>query len=286
MNYRKQTDSMTTRDHVSRAPLTPGRLITAEADSSGLSLSFQLYLPADLDPSRPVLTAVHGISRNPQDWMDRLRARADASRAPLLTPLFSESRYSDFQRLGRHGKGERADHALIRLVESLSAEYGFSPSMGLFGFSGGAQFAHRFVLAHPGRVASLVLGAAGWYTWPDPTTAFPYGTRPINSLPGVRFDPLNLLSVPMRVIVGERDTARDASLNCRKRIDTQQGRNRVVRAENWVRALRRYAQDNHIHCRIDYHPLAGADHAILESDFGEVFGQLVCDWIYQDFEKN
>ena len=45
----------------------------------------------------------------------------------------------------------------------------------LFGFSGGAQFAHRYVLAHPDRVAAAGIGAAGWYTFPDSATPYPYG---------------------------------------------------------------------------------------------------------------
>ena len=34
----------------------------------------------------------------------------------------------------------------------------------LFGFSGGAQFAHRYAMAHPGSVNALVLTAPGWFT--------------------------------------------------------------------------------------------------------------------------
>ena len=51
----------------------------------------------------------------------------------------------------------------------------------------------------------------------------------------------------MHVWVGERDTGRDAALRQSKRVDRQQGVNRVVRAQRWVAAMRVAAQ----HARLD-----------------------------------
>jgi pimeloyl-ACP methyl ester carboxylesterase len=107
----------------------------------------------------------------------------------------------------------------------------------LFGYSGGAQFAHRYLMAHPERVARAAFAAAGWYTFPDDAQRFPYGIRPIRSLRGVTFNPEKFLRVPVNVLVGERDVD-SAKLRRTERTNAQQGANRVERARNWVAAMR------------------------------------------------
>jgi len=271
---------MTETDHRQIESQDGGQLITGVAGNAGEDLSYQLYLPATLNTSRPILTAVHGISRNPQDWLNLFKHSADTHGVALLTPLFDEARFRDFQRLGRHGRGRRADHALIRVLDKLAAEHGIQASMALFGFSGGAQFAHRFAMVHSSRVSSLVLGAAGWYTWPDSNTGFPYGTRPISALPGVNFDLEKLLSIPIRVIVGSDDTIRDQSLNCRARIDITQGPTRRDRAENWVRTMRSLALAKNLPDRIDLQLLHGTGHSVLDKGSDYLLRSLTCNWFF------
>jgi pimeloyl-ACP methyl ester carboxylesterase len=152
--------------------------------------------------------------------------------------------------------------------------------MALFGFSGGAQFAHRFAMVHSSRVSSLVLGAAGWYTWPDSSTGFPYGTRPISALPGVNFDPEKLLSIPIRVIVGRDDTIRDQTLNTRARIDKTQGRTRRDRAENWVRAMHTLALARNLQARVDLQFLDGTGHSVLDGGSDRMLRSLTCNWFF------
>lgn len=271
---------MTKTEHREIESQGGGQLISSVAGSAGGGLSYQLYLPATLQASRPVLTAVHGISRNHQDWLNLFKPSADTHGVALLAPLFDEARFRDFQRLGRHGRGQRADHALIRVLDKLSDEHGTQSSMTLFGFSGGAQFAHRFAMVHSSRVRSLVLGAAGWYTWPDSGTGFPYGTRPISALPGVNFDLEKLLSIPIRVIVGSDDTIRDQTLNCRARIDKIQGQTRRDRAENWVRAMRAQALSNNLPDRIDLQFLDGTGHSVLDRGSDNLLRNLTCSWFF------
>jgi pimeloyl-ACP methyl ester carboxylesterase len=271
---------MTSTEHEKIESQGDGQLITGVAGNAGENLSYQLYLPATLDTSRPVLTAVHGISRNPQDWLNLFRPSADRHGVALLTPLFDEDRFGDFQRLGRHGRGRRADHALIRVLDKLAVAHGLQSRMALFGFSGGAQFAHRFAMVHSSRVSSLVLGAAGWYTWPDSTTGFPYGTRPISALPGVNFNLENLLSIPIRVIVGSEDTIRDQTLNCRARIDNTQGLTRRARAENWVRAMRALALAKNLPDRMDLQFLDDTGHSVLDMGTDSLLSSLTCNWFF------
>ena len=107
--------------------------------------------------------------------------------------------------------------------------------------SGGAQFAHRYTLAHPHRVNRLVVVGSGWYTFPNPRARYPYGIRRSRELPGVRFDPEEFLRIPITVMVGEKDTE-TTNLRATPRVNRQQGKTRLERARRWVEAMREAAE--------------------------------------------
>jgi pimeloyl-ACP methyl ester carboxylesterase len=101
----------------------------------------------------------------------------------------------------------------------------------LFGFSGGGQFAHRYALFYPRRVARQVLGAPGWYTFPDPEHRYPLGLRTAPpEWPKLTFNPGRFLRIPTLVLVGEHDNRRDRELNRTRQVDVHQGLDRMERA--------------------------------------------------------
>ena len=202
-----------------------------------------LLVPAQALAGAPLLVSVHGISRNAHEHMDSLAAAARRHGFCVLAPLFSETQFPGYQRLrGEEASAARADIALLGALDLLAWEIPASTQrVYLNGFSGGAQFAHRFAMVHPGRVAGLSLAAAGWYTMPDAARRFPYGTQDLPA-PAGQVDLRMLLRVPIQVLVGELDTERDAGLNCSPRIDREQGAQRVERAVRWVCAWRRVAR--------------------------------------------
>jgi poly(3-hydroxybutyrate) depolymerase len=127
-----------------------------------------LYVPVNCVVNAKTLIVVHGVGRRARSSAEQLVFLAERFGVILLAPLFSEERYPDYQYLGLTGQGERADHALERIVSDYITYTGrAADKLYLFGFSGGAQFAHRFTMAYPERVARLVTGSAGWYTFPD-----------------------------------------------------------------------------------------------------------------------
>jgi pimeloyl-ACP methyl ester carboxylesterase len=69
----------------------------------------------------------------------------------------------------------------------------------LSGFSGGAQFAHRFWYLHPDRVASLAVAAPGAVTLLDEAILWPRGVK------HERVDVDKLKKAPITIIVGEQD---------------------------------------------------------------------------------
>ncbi len=199
---------------------------------------YYVYVPSGGGQGAPIFISVHGISRNAREQARLFSTHAEHHGAVLIAPHFTAERHPDYQRLGRVGHGLRADAALNAIIEEVSLSTGASAGqVYLFGYSGGAQFAHRYMMAYPHRVARCVVASAGWYTFPDVKRRFPYGLRPNKGLPGVQFDPEEFLLIPVTVLVGEHDTT-NGGLRRGKRIDQQQGETRVERALNWVEAMR------------------------------------------------
>ncbi|RMG34123.1 MAG: alpha/beta hydrolase [Gammaproteobacteria bacterium] len=229
------------------------------------ALPCTLLLPAaGLAPDR-LFVSVHGISRNDREHLRALAPFAISHGVALLVPRFARAMFRDYQRLGRRGHGPRADLALLQAITEVEEMFGWKlPSFDLFGFSGGAQFAHRFALAHPEKVRHLALGSAGWYSWPDEAIPYPRGVGSTSELP-VELDLPGLLHKPVSVFVGERDRQRDPSLNTRRVIDRLQGRTRLDRARNWVAAMRQAARERGLASRVELEILPGVGH-----DFGQM----------------
>jgi pimeloyl-ACP methyl ester carboxylesterase len=226
-------------------------------------LTYHLLLPRERDPEGRVLVSVHGVSRNAEEHIELLRPLADRHGVPLVAPVFAADRFRDFQRLGRKGRGPRADLALIRVLNELNLATGWDTSIiDMFGFSGGAQFAHRFALAHPQRVRRLVLGAAGWYTMPDDTLPYPYGTADASGLDAVRLNTVAMARLPTLVLVGERDDrADDEELNRSQVVCGSQGGTRLERAQNWTHAMNTFAADRGEPEQVSLVTLPGVDHS-------------------------
>ncbi len=199
------------------------------------------YLYRSEQPARQghLLVSVHGISRNAEEHIELFRPYADRHRVNLLAPVFDADSFGDYQRLGRKGRGPRADLALIRLLNELQAQYGWDTSqVPLFGFSGGAQFVHRFAFAHPQRVRCMALGAAGWYTMPDNRLPYPHGIADSAGLEAVRFNPAAAARLRTLVMVGEQDDRNDdEELNRGSIVCKTQGEHRLQRARTWAHAM-------------------------------------------------
>ena len=198
----------------------------------------------------------------------------------LVVPLFTREEHPDYQRLGRVGRGKRADVALHGIVAEAADVAGIQrPRLHLFGYSGGAQFAHRYVMAHPHRVEAAVVASAGWYTWPDPTARFPYGTRLTRKLPGVRFDAEQYLRVPMHVIVGTGERG-DRGLRRSERVDAQQGETRQERARRWVAAMKAFADAHGLPPSVTLEELDGAGHSFSKSILARGLGERVFEVLF------
>lgn len=228
-------------------------------------LTYHLYVPRSGGQGAPLFVDVHGNGRGVAQHASLFAPFAERAGAVLLTPLFPADRFPDFQRLGRAGRGARADLALQRLIADVGALTGArTDKLYLSGYSGGAQFVHRYTMAYPQQVARFVAGAAGWYTFPDPALEFPSGIRSTPDLPGLVFDPERFLRVPGCVLVGDRDINRDPDLNQRPEVDAQQGLNRLERGRRWVAAMQAAAGARGSRTQYTFHALAGCPHSFSQ----------------------
>lgn len=196
---------------------------------------------ANVRPGQPVLVAVHGISRNAAEIAMRFALDPAFAGTTIIAPLFTREGFGQYQQLLARNVGQiRADLALIALLDDLAAEHGIAADrFALFGFSGGAQMAHRFAMFHPRRVRRLCVVSAGWYCMPHTDIAYPHG---IGDGKGGAIFGQEFLDIPTTVIVGNRDTRIDASVRQDEVINLRQGRNRLRRARCYTRALRCYAE--------------------------------------------
>ena len=195
------------------------------------------HIPASADGTTPVVVVVHGISRNSNEHL-AVFADLAGDHCAVIAPHFPRQSFPNYQTLGIDGNQRRADIVFDAALERLGHRTGTDiRRFHLFGFSGGAQFAHRYAMLNPGRIQSLHIASAGWYTFPETTIRWPRGLCG-NGVGGeMAMNIPRFLRLPIRVYVGENDIARDGSLRTGSRIDTQQGFHRRSRAETWVRRV-------------------------------------------------
>lgn len=228
-----------------------------------------LYVPPRAGSGARVFVAVHGISRNAEEHARRFKRLASQYGVVLVAPLFPREDFPDYQRLGQSGEGERPDRALRAILDDVGTLTGADVGqIYLFGYSGGGQFAHRYAMAYPDRVAAVAIGAAGWYTFPDSTACFPRGLKTRSKWLKSRLRPEAFLKVPMAAFVGERDVRRGPERPEMKqsvKLDAQQGLTRLERGQHWIEAMRAAAADYDLPTRYVYSVLPHASHSFKAS---------------------
>lgn len=240
-----------------------------------------LYLPRKGGNGAKIFVTVHGTSRNAEEHARGFAPFAERYGVVVIAPYFPAQRFPDYQRLGRKDKGERADLALQAMVQEVATITGASEKkLYLFGYSGGAQFAHRYMLAYPERVARVVLGAPGWYTFPDENLKYPKGIQTSRSLPTVQFNPTHFLTIPVCVLVGERDQRRDGELNKSEHIDLLQGTTRLERGRRWVDAMTEQARARGLATTYVFHTLPRSPHSFTRSMRRGGMGELTFDFLF------
>ena len=243
------------------AGVLPKQIVHRRACHTHPLQQYYLYVPGSVRAGAPLMVAVRGTMRGTREVVERFTKLSEAHGAVLVAPCFPLEAFRDYRRLGRSGRGPRADSSLHMVLDEIAWMLGVDTStIHMFGFAGGAQFVHRYVMAYPRRVARAVATAAGWYTLPDARLRYPYGIGSSRDRPGVRFEPQEFLQVPVTTIVGERDTLTSGVCSA-PRVTRQQGANRVDRARVWVGSMRAAARGSRIAPRVTLQLVPGVDHS-------------------------
>ncbi len=261
---------------ITSTPYQEQGTVTRRILAADPELPYWVYLPAGAPQPKRIMVSIHGISRNIEEHLAALRPWADEYGVALILPLFDELDFFDYQRLGRTGHGPRADIPLLGVLDEVQKIDGLDTrKIDLFGYSGGAQFAHRFAMIHPQRVSRLALAAAGWYTWPNSCMRYPFGLNIETGLENASADIRAFLQIPMCVFVGKHDVERSRSLNTSRLIDSVQGLTRRERARNWTQVIREEGLRRGIPVKIHYELLPRTKHAFRRAvTHGGLMGRL------------
>ncbi|MCY4394665.1 MAG: alpha/beta hydrolase [Rhodospirillaceae bacterium] len=173
--------------------------------------ALSLYVPQSLrqDDPAPLLVLIHGTSRR-DNFRDGFRDFAERTGTVLLAPLFPVGAAAADDVHGYKwidGDGVRFDLLLLDMIGQAAAIWPLAADrFALFGYSGGGQFAHRFLYLHPHRLTALSVGAPGNVTLPDPARPWPAGVSGLEERFGIGFDNDAIRAVPLHMVVGGADT--------------------------------------------------------------------------------
>lgn len=136
-------------------PGEPGDEPPGEKLRDAMGRDYWLYLPEKLDPAATyqLVVGVHGYGGTGQhagglaDWPRRLR------HVIVVGPSFPNQGYQFLE--------QKSDQQLIDLFAALKKRFKLHPRLFVAGFSGGAQYSHRFAIRHPELVAGCAAHSGG-----------------------------------------------------------------------------------------------------------------------------
>ena len=217
------------------------------------------YNEADKHYSLVVLVTVRAQRRGVPGCLHRVRRRARLYRdGPALRRGHDLSPDLSSYKFIRHG-GIHYDEILFAMVDEVAAKYRLvSDAFLLFGFSGGAHFAHRMFILHPTRLRAVSIGAPGLVTLIDPQRPWWTGTADIGKRFGVALDLAAMRQVPVQMVIGDQDTETwEIVLDERSQwwmpAANDAGATRLER----IATLRRNFETHGIAVQLDYVPGAG-----------------------------
>jgi poly(3-hydroxybutyrate) depolymerase len=203
-----------------------------------------LYLPSNAAARGPlkVLVALHGMGSNGTEVSAPLQAYAEHYGWVLVAPTFNYGDWTDPEQVRRDDTTFLPQ--LKNLLDSLPARTGLplQPRVLIYGFSRGAQSAHRFAEFYPRSVQAVAAFSCGTYTLPFTTSpanasqplAFPYGVADLQRYTGRPFDLESFQQVSFLVGIGARDNQPG---DLPRQWDPYIGASRLDRAMSYARAL-------------------------------------------------
>ncbi len=174
--------------------------------------SYCLYVPqvqcSQTEKKLPLVAVIHGSSRTAESYRDRFVEFAEQNSCIVLVPLFPvgipAAGDADSYKMQRPSS-VRYDLLLLAMVDEVSASYAVLPKLYLHGFSGGAQFAHRFFYLHPQRLQALSIAAPGQVTLLDDQHIWGQGIADIEQVFGRALCYSSMRQVSIQMVIGDED---------------------------------------------------------------------------------
>lgn len=244
-------------------PFQTSKVTTLTAIAKGGTLDATVIRPARREIVKPLI-AMHGIGREIKTFVDIFSPLAEAAGRTIIIPHFDARTWPVFQRIT---KQHRPDIALLALIDDLRLRGVIgADGVDLFGYSGGAQLAHRFAMLHPEYVGDLHLGAAGWYTLPDDSLPYPIGLGASDTGDtrwGRRMKSAlaRYLDRRINIYVGNKDAELVSdTLRRTPALDAAQGRTRIERAHQYHSTIADLQDRHGLPVRTKLSVLAGCAH--------------------------
>ena len=223
-------------------------------------------LPKEINKDTKVLFIIHGASRDVNKYLEAWIDDAENKNIILVAPHFTKDSFKYYSTLGlASSSGKMMDDSKTNLSNSIGlffnifkSKYSLSTDKYLiFGFSGGSQFVHRYMMyGKDTRIEKAVLGSAGWYTFLN-NEPFPFGIKNM-PLDKKRID--WFLSREVLFILGKSDNdPNHPTLNSNKKA-IEQGEHRYERGQNYFNSLTHYAEQSKTPFRWRYKSVEGLDH--------------------------
>jgi pimeloyl-ACP methyl ester carboxylesterase len=258
-------------------PLSGVAARSAEASVSPTLPPFAIHVASTVDLSKPVpvLVALHGFGSNGDEMIAPFVQEAERLGWIVVAPTFNYRDWRDPEQV-RLDEAEFIP-AIRGIIESLPAQVQ-APVQSralMFGFSRGAQLAHRFTFFYPESVRGVVTVGAGTYTLPraevqtpdgNQVLSFPYGVSDLAGYTGRQFDASRLRRIPFLIAVGDTDNRRaDVPRNW----DAIEGTTRVERARTFASTL------TDLGVRAELRIIPQMDHEV-----SAIMRQLGCDFLH------
>lgn len=244
------TLALSVRASVESASISAPRHVSFVANVPGpsekqASVPVDVYVPKGASAGGPltVLIALHGAGGNGKDFASPLVSLAEQYGWVLVAPTFVYDSYLDVNEVVDDDLKATAD--LRTIISQLPAEISLQlrDRVLIYGFSRGAQVAHRFALLYPAEVLGVASLSAGSYTLPtaqsptagdNATLNWPLGIADFAKYAGHEFQPDLVRKVHFFVGVGTRD---DQAKDVPRAWDSCSGTTRVARATAFAEAL-------------------------------------------------
>ena len=220
--------------------------------------------PEGLEADAPVVIVLHGVRRDARDYRNNWMDLARQHRIRVYVPEYSKLHFpaSEDYTLGGFANADperpRSYAAIEPLFDYLRAGRGVtSDDYVLFGHSAGAQLVHRFACFEDNARFSLAIVAnAGWYTFPDAGTKWPYGVKGVESA----CDRATWVQKPLLILLGVADNDPQAEFLRRTPEADVQGLHRLARGHSFHAAGRAAAQEEAVSFEWNLELVTGVGH--------------------------